>query len=307
MRKIYFLWYLLLVVAIVIAFDLLFSWTIDKVMNNRYVPTIAKIKDSDSKIAVLGASRASHHYIPHMIEDSLNMSTYNYGIDGRNIFVHYIILEYLINNSKEKPEIILLDLNNTDIYDINNWNTERLNLTYPYYLSSPFVKSTLDDLLESKELFFIKNSGLARHNSELVNDIKALMGKDYDKNQGYIPLFNTWDNNMEIEQLGSENKISSEKIKYLEKFLSRCKEENISAAIALSPSYNNSIDTLWISEIKKSADQYKVPVFDYLHSDYFKNPIFFNDPAHLNDTGAREYTLQIISNLKDKMIRVSEN
>ena len=33
-------------------------------------------------ILIMGSSRASHHYVPKIIEDSLGMSCYNCGVDG---------------------------------------------------------------------------------------------------------------------------------------------------------------------------------------------------------------------------------
>lgn len=302
MKKSYFLWYLISVILIVGVCDIIFSISIEKIMDNKYTPQINLTNGANSKIAVIGASRAQHHYVPSIIADSLDMSVYNYGIDGRNILIHYTVLESLINNSEKKPEMVILDLNKTDICDMPSWNTERLNILYPYYNSNIYARQTLDDLLNEKELIALKSSGLIRHNSELISDLKVLVNENKttnDKNNGYVPLYSSWEKELESDEDLNE-KTHDQKIKYLEKFIKRCKEENIKLIIAVSPAFVTPTNSKWIKEIKKISDRENVSFFDmHAINIFLDHKEWFSDPYHLNDTGAKIYTNYIIKQLRD--------
>ena len=57
-------------------------------------------------MAIYGSSRAWLHIDPEIIEDSLDLTSYNFGIDGHNFRLQYLRhLEYLRKNNK--PHIIL--------------------------------------------------------------------------------------------------------------------------------------------------------------------------------------------------------
>ena len=302
MKNFKFLIYIVSVALIVIVFDFIFNFTVEKVMDGKYNTKIYETSGANSKIAVIGASRALHHYIPSIFEDSLNISTYNYGIDGRNIFVHYAILESLINNSKEKPEIVILDICSTDIYDMPRWNTERINILYPYYHSNPHIKSIIDDLIENPERFILRESGLVRHNSELINDFKVIVNKNNIDNKGYEPLYNIWEEDLVINDSESTNKIMDQKINYLKTFIQRCKEEGILPIISISPSFTSRTDTLWISEIKRISVQENIPFIDsHDYNPFLTHKEWYSDPTHLNDIGAKEFTKFFIHQIRDSL------
>ena len=44
---------------------------------------------ANEEIIIMGSSRASHHYIPQIINDSLKMSSYNMGQDAMGIILMY--------------------------------------------------------------------------------------------------------------------------------------------------------------------------------------------------------------------------
>ena len=50
--------------------------------NNVGMKTSFVIEKTTDDVLVIGASDASHHYIPKMIEDSIGMTVQNCGIDG---------------------------------------------------------------------------------------------------------------------------------------------------------------------------------------------------------------------------------
>lgn len=297
MKKIYFLWYILLVIGIVAAFDFIFSVSVEKLTGGNYVPKASAAIKSDSKLAVIGASRAAHHYIPSMLEDSLNISSFNYGIDGRNIFVHYVILESLVNSSQQKPEIVILDIGQMDVEEMPTWGTERLNIFYPYYNSDSRVRTTLNDLLDTPELLSLQSSGLLRHNSEIITYIKNIVRKENEiKDHGYVPLYNAWTEDLKVIEQPDNQKVDPKKVEYLEKFISLCKDENISLLIVSSPAYiKRDTKPKWISTVRSITEKEGIPFLEYQDNALFlSHKEWFNDEYHLNDTGARQFTRLLI-------------
>ena len=55
-------------------------------------------KESNEDVLIFGSSRAKHHYVPDIIEDSLSMTCYNTGEDGNGIIVRL----YEVANKRTK-------------------------------------------------------------------------------------------------------------------------------------------------------------------------------------------------------------
>ena len=64
------------------------------------------------EILIMGSSRASHHYVPKIIEDSLGMSCYNCGVDGNGIIMFGG--NFQMFSSRYSPKMIIYDLSRFD-------------------------------------------------------------------------------------------------------------------------------------------------------------------------------------------------
>ena len=170
-----FIKYILLVIVGLVICDFSISFVIEKMMKNRYDPIIYSTYNNQSDIVILGASRAAHHYVPSVFEDSLHLTSHNYGMDGQNIFMHYFVLNSLLEHSGIKPKIVILEVGAIDINYTPQWNTEKLNILYPYYHSDDGVKNLLSDVLDPGELLALKLLGLYRHNSNYLSYFKHLL------------------------------------------------------------------------------------------------------------------------------------
>ena len=97
----------------------------------------------NSEIAIYGSSRAWVHIDPSILEDSLNLKAYNFGIDGHNFWLQYLRhKEYLKYNNA--PKIILLSVDvfslqkRKDLYELNQflpfmlWNKNIIKFTSSY-------------------------------------------------------------------------------------------------------------------------------------------------------------------------------
>ena len=294
-----FVKYIIIVLLGLVVLDKIISFCFESLMKNRYIDQIYSTYSSSSDMAVLGASRAAHHYIPQVIGDSLHLKVVNYGIDGQNIYTHYIVLKSLIENSKSKPKIVLLEVGAIDINNTPKWNTEKLNLIYPYFSSEKYVREFLKDVLPYGEYLSLRMFGLYRHNSNYITYLHRLISGFPAVSDGYIPLYNSWNQPIKFEEEHG-NEISNEKVDCLNKFISLCKKENIQLIITVSPNYKLLPDQKWMGVVKQITTKENIP-FLYHESDslFLSHSEWFNEPFHLNDNGAKIYTSIISGEIKN--------
>ena len=289
--------YLLVVIIGLAVCDFAISFVLEKIIKNRYNTTVYSTYTTHPDIAIFGASRASHHYVPSVLKDSLNMTAHNYGMDGQNIYVHYLLYKMLLENASNKPKVAILELNAIDVNDTPKWNEERLNSLFPYYRSEKSVRELLTDLLEPMELLAVRTLGLYRHNSNYLSYIKLMItGIPEDNTDGYKPLYRQWNEPMKYEAEHGKT-LHSKKISYIEKFIALSKKNGVQLVFAVSPNYKQLPEKQnWLEEVKRVSAINNIPIL-YHESDslFLSHREWFNEPFHLNDEGARIYT-GIISN-----------
>ena len=299
-----FIKYILLVIIGLVICDFSISYVIERLIKNRYNSVIYSTYNIQSDIAILGASRAAHHYAPRVLEDSLHMTVANYGVDGHNIFTHYIVLNSLLKHSPKKPSIVILEISPIDINDTPTWNTEKLKMLYPYFYSEEYVRDLLSDVLGPGELFAIRIFGLYRHNSNYLSYLKSLLLGFPQAADAYNPLTEVWDKPIEFEEeLGTS--FHEKKVEYMEKFISLCKQEGIKLILTVSPSYKLLPEKLkWVDEVERIAEENNLP-FYYHEKDslFLSHREWFNDPVHLNYDGAQIYSRIISSEIKNNIER----
>lgn len=65
-------------------------------------------KTLDEDVLIMGSSRASHHYVPQILEDSLGLSCFNGGQDGNGIVMQYG--RWKILSEHKVPKLIIYDI-----------------------------------------------------------------------------------------------------------------------------------------------------------------------------------------------------
>ena len=90
-------------------------------------------------IIILGSSRATHHYVPQIIEDSLGMSCYNCGEEGNGVVLAYGRLKMLTD--RYKPRLVIYEI--TPGYD---YGTKEPNNKYLGYLRAYYNKDGISEL-----------------------------------------------------------------------------------------------------------------------------------------------------------------
>lgn len=298
MRK--FLIRLIIIIGIVFILDRTMGLVINILYNTATTTDEYKLNfttnQMDAPIIFMGSSRCHHHYVPDVLEDTLQKKVYNAGLWGmRNIYFQYGLLSNILE--RYTPKTIFLE-----IHPIDFLKTPYSDLTSVSNLS-PFVNrsSGCDEVLK-KGKYYHKDilSHTYRYNSLFPNLILGnLFTRTNLENEGLKPLYGKIDK--------SKGKIAPEKfnfpvdqnrVKYLQAFINKCKDKNIKLVLLFSPMYAvDSVDFLTIPTMlaKKNA-------IDFLN--YYNLPgitgkeEYFYDFGHLNEAGARKYSSLIAGELK---------
>ena len=257
------------------------------------------LTESQDEFMILGSSRAAHHYVPQIFEDSLGMSCYNAGSDGMCIYYHYGILASRIQRGCP-PKMVILEVIGTDA-EVSQGATFSLEAALdryaPHYGEFPEIDSlfAFNGWKERVKLM----SKTYRYNSKLVQTIKCNYipwpeERGYEALTGMMQVAEGVKAADVLATTSSEEPIIEErKLLYLQKFIDDCKANNIQLVMCYSPYYGQSVPKS-IRIIEGLAKRNDVPFMNYGDDVRFQNPEYFQDASHLNDTGARVYSEELV-------------
>ena len=259
------------------------------------------LTESQDELMIMGSSRAAHHYVPQIFEDSLGMSCYNAGSDGMCIYYHYGILASRIQRDCP-PKMVILEVIGTDA-EVSQGATFSLDAALDRYAPHYGEFAEIDSMFAIngwKEKVKLV-SKTYKYNSKLVQSIKCNY-ISWPEDRGYEAL-NGVMKITEGEQAADvlapssvEPNIEERKLVYLQKFIDDCKDNNIELVMCYSPYYGQPIPKS-IRMIEELAEKNGVKFFNYGDDVRFQKPEFFQDASHLNDTGAKEYSKEIVRRL----------
>ena len=260
------------------------------------------LKSSEDKVLILGSSRAAHHYVPQIIEDSLGISCYNVGSDGMCIYYHYAVLASYIHRGAI-PKVVILEVMPSDVSvsggDVFSLEAAMDRLA-PHYGEVPAIDSLF--LLKGWKERLKLCSKTYRYNSKLVQAIKCNY-IPWPEDRGYEALNGVLDSVLfekEAHKRARQHSYEIEpmKIEYLKKTITLCKQNGIELFMAWSPYYKYREDVERVNMIRDLALQQGVQFLDYHDDPQFQYARYFQDAGHLNDTGAKRYTEKVVSKLK---------
>lgn len=261
------------------------------------------LTESQDDLMILGSSRAAHHYVPQIFEDSLGLTCYNAGSDGMCIYYHYGILSSRIQRGCP-PKLIILEVISTDA-EVSQGATFSLDASLDRYAPHYGEFAEIDSLFAFngwKEKVKLM-SKTYRYNSKLVQTIKCNY-IPWPEDRGYEALSGV----MKVAEgekvtdvlLSASDKpnIEERKLAYLQKFIDKCKDNDIKLVMCYSPYYGRTIPKS-IKMIEEIADENDVKFLNYGDDGRFQKTEYFQDASHLNDKGAKEYSKEIANVLKN--------
>lgn len=263
------------------------------------MPSHHMVKDIDADVIILGASIASRHYIPSLIEDSLHVSAYNCGFDGTPFVVQNSLLNLMLD--RYKPHTIIWEIGEVSME--NDGDIKHLSYLYPYYDTNEQARNVVNGVDKFQRIRMLSKT--YRYNSVALNELKTLLGSKPRESElslkGYMPLDTAGYIYPTKIIKPYENTIDTSKVILLENTIERCKESNVQLIISSSPRYISNYDEIKNSRSYKAilglVNKYDIPFFDYYEL-FSEEPQLFKDNAHMNDNGTRKYMSVFIPALK---------
>ena len=252
-------------------------------------------KESNEDVIIMGSSRASHHYVPQTISDSLGLSCFNAGQDGNGIIMQYG--RWKMISERYSPKIIIYDVNPS--FDLaHNDNMTYIDRLKPFCQNNQ-VESYVSMLfpLEHFKLY----SRMYRYNYKFIEFIFDCSRVKNNGLQGYIPLEGYIREEIVRDSLlfkKGEISFDNIKIKYLDELANECKEHDVELLFVASPCFKGGkYNSMAFAPIQAIADKYDFTFVNYYDSEYSYIVDLFKDSNHLNDKGARAFTAIIVNNL----------
>jgi len=264
----------------------------------------------NSELVIYGSSRAWIHFSPKIIEDSLQISAYNLGMDGHNFSLQYLRHKELLKFNKPPTEIIL----SLDVFTI-----QREKDLYNYEQFLPFLLWNKDIRQYTSSYIgfsmYDYDIPLVRYQNEsnaLLAAFKSLM--DYHTTpariKGYMGMDKYWNDDLENAQAKAGSftiDIDSTVVQKLEQFINECKEYGIRLTLVFSPEYiegqafvrnRNEI----ISIYKNFAKKYNLLFLDYSNDTLSHQKQFFYNAEHLNKLGSELFTIKLINDFRAQQL-----
>ena len=292
---------ILFIVILLFAFDRIggkILWELNKYTKNRILVKINRIENGLSEsVVIFGTSRANNHYVSSILSDSLELSVYNAGLTGsRDIYSQYISLLPCVAY-KSVPKIVCLELSPTD-YIVKDDDPYSAIRRYALYIG---MSEQTDAVFKEAGYYpYYQISHLYRYNNTAIQLLNGLIYSRNEKaeDNGYIPLPPPPHFPDTLKNSDFVFSCDSNKVKYIRKFISLCREHNILLVFTVSPVYLIASPNEY-GVLKQIADENGIPFFDY-HSAglYLDHPEYFKDNVHLWDKGARLFTSVFAHDLK---------
>lgn len=255
------------------------------------------IYKTQEKILVLGSSRASHHYNPKILSDSLGMSCYNGGRNGQGL--PYYAAIFKLSLEKHIPKILILDINNRDL-DADPEKKDNLACLLPYLKTSSGINSYI---LQKGPFELTKASIQAyRFNGQIFSMIQHNLFSNFSSHDiaGYKALKPKMDTAQHPKQarLIQVEHIDNDNINSLKNIISMCKQNSIKLFVFVSPRYSLDPITNSVKIVEKICASRQVEFQDYTQNNALFQAKYFSDASHLNEYGADIYSSKIAAMIK---------
>lgn len=248
-------------------------------------------KESNEEVLVFGSSRAKHHYVPDIIEDSLDITCYNTGEDGNGIIYSYGMLKMI--TQRYSPKLIIYDVSGFDMYEDDNM--KYLDLLKPYY-DEPGVDSIFWAVEPKTRWMMLSN--LYRYNTTCLRIMGGFIHPISDSPKGYLALNKAMEYEPEPAQEEAEQTVDTLKMHYFEKFIQLTKNRYIRLVCCTSPYYKAPLDDSNYELIKRMCKKYDVPFIYYgACPEISFEKQYFQDRTHMNETGAELFTSTLMLDL----------
>ncbi len=248
---------------------------------------------SQHDIVILGSSRAHHHYDTPFLCDTLGLDLYNAGYDGNGVVLATGILDMIVQ--RYRPKLVLFDVE--PVFDIYVYENDKNHVRYINNLKPYYCQKNIGDIIRdvSMEEWCKVNSGMLRYNTSIILMLKENMVSTENQDYGYEPLKGIYTGEPLV---GNDNDIlDSFKLAYVEKLINTAHSNNVPIAFVASPKYAQSKHDV-LKPVKDICELRNVEFINYYDKEFFMaHKELFKEPMHLNETGARIFSILIAQDI----------
>ena len=296
---------ILLFFIIVVAIDVLYGVALQYMNNHAKGGAIGNryyvCKKSNDDVLIFGSSRAKHHYVPRVIEDTLGVTCYNAGEDGNGIILSYGYLKMI--TERYSPKLIIYDVSRFDFCEDDN-------VKYVNYLKPYYYEKGIDSLFWSIEpkSRIMMCSNLDRFNTTCLRILGNYLHPITSHPNGYMPLSNTMPDEMAEQMVTNEvegkRPVDNTKLEYFEKFILLAQKKNVNVVCCVSPMYRGTKSDEFYNPVKALCEKYDVPFMFFAYSsDVSEDRNLFQDKTHLNDRGARIFSSIVCQEIRPLLLK----
>ena len=256
------------------------------------------VRKDKHDILILGSSRAHSHYDTPFLSDTLGIDVYNAGYDGNGIVLSYGILEMILD--RYNPQLVIYDVEpsfDINVYKADNNNKRYLNLLKPYYRDNG-IASIFKDI--SGEEWLKVHSGMMRYNTRILSTALDNIKGETPFCKGYKPLKGVYrpQEKFPLKENNGHYLVDSVKIEYMKKMIELTQSSQVPIIMVASPKYLAESSSVF-DPIKHVCSEYKIPFLDYYADGNFSQENeLFNEPMHLNASGARLFSKILLNDIK---------
>ena len=284
--------FLAFVVVADLAFNKAMSWIAPRVKGGEYGRDNYISNEVDADLLIFGSSRAECHYNAQMIEDSLGIISYNCGQTGHSVFLNYARL--LMIKERHHPKIIIYDIAAGFDLLTDNDNYKDMSFLKLHY-DRDGISDIICDIAPLERYKML--SGMYKYNSNFLQLLLVWLHPVSDAGiKGFRPYKNSNDVWLTPPPKRTEWAYDSLKISYLNKIIESTRDSKL--YFVVSPLWQG-MNTEIMKPAKEMCAKYNISFIDFSNDPkYVENTKLFKDYAHLNATGADEFTKDLIHELK---------
>jgi hypothetical protein len=259
------------------------------------VGIVNRFLQEKTDIAIFGSSRAVHHYDTRVLSTRLNMSAYNAGCNGQELYYVRGVVD--LSLKRNKPLLAIINIDATGFSGASKDLSRAMSLA-PYMGESDVIREMLCSRGTFESLKFV--SLAYRFNSKPLAIVKNLFAKDRTVN-GFDPLYGVFDPEKVIgvnhEKTIGNLKADPAMISLLKKIILQLREAGVHTVLVHSPRWTRSgvVEPKLkpvLQKVIKLAEEEQVPFLAVTleNTPVFQSSEFFKDAGHLNAEGARLFS-----------------
>lgn len=257
----------------------------------------------NAELAIYGSSRAWVHFDTKILEDSLKISAYNFGMDGHHFWLQYLRhKKYLKYNKHPKKIILTVDTGllerQEELYQLNQF--------FPYMLwDKDIIEFTSIYKGFNKEDYYIPLLRYYGRRKKVLSDLKRNSKENY-RYKGYRGRGLEWNDDLkkakaEMEYYKAE--VDAIYLNLLKRFLKEAKNSGVEVIFVFPPEHIegqkfeiNRGDIVKV--FRDLAKENNLTFLDYSNDSICRQKKYFYNSTHLNKKGATLFTQKLVADLR---------